>query len=104
MDRLKNQTSQKDAKEQQRRALSQLLFSFANRVIEIGNDPIKLHAIADEQAIALANVTNAQTTAALVSFHILFKKELSRIINEAIDQSGQEVIQSFSRSHKMAEE
>lgn len=72
-----------------------MLMQFSEKVRETNGDLIKLNELCESQADALANLINAQTTAALVSFHAAIKKEISRIINDSIDSSGKEVIEAF---------
>ena len=84
----------------QRKALTELLFNFGKRAAGCGDDLMKMHALADEQSVALANVMNAQTAAVLVSFHVLFKNEISRIINDCMDKSGTSIIEAFKAGHK----
>lgn len=58
-------------------------------------DLLKINEICESTADSLANLINAQTTAALVALHVGIKSEISRVINDLIDQSGKEIIESF---------
>lgn len=91
--------SQHDAKLKQQKALAHLLFKFSQSAAEVSGDMMKLNELCETQATALANLINAQTTAALMALHVAMKNEVGRILNDAIDASGKEVIEAFKRGH-----
>jgi hypothetical protein len=78
--------------------LTNLLFEFSKRVSDCKGDAIKIHVLCSENAESFAKLINAHTTAALVSFHVMFKKEMLRVMDEMITNSGMEVIESFKNS------
>lgn len=75
------------------------MFKFSQSAAETKGDLMKLNELCEYQAVALANLINAQTTAALMALHVAMKNEVGRILNDAIDTSGKEVIEAFKRGH-----
>jgi len=51
----------------------------------------------------MAKLINAHTVAALVSFHVMFKKESLRVLDDMITKSGKEIIESFKNKESRKE-
>ncbi len=72
-----------------------MLNQFGKQVQSADGDLIRINELCESTAESLANLINAQTTAALVALHVGIKSEIGRVINDLIDQSGKEIIESF---------
>lgn len=95
--------SKENVKEKQLNALKAYLRSFSKRAIECKDNAIKMDALLEDASESLAHLINAQTSAALVSFHVMMKSELLRIMGDVISKSGEEVIKNFMNSNKKVE-
>lgn len=95
--------SDKKLRDKQLHALKAYLKSFSRRAIECKDDAIRLDALLEDSSESLAHLINAQTSAALVSFHVMMKSELVRILGDAISKSGEEVIKSFMDTNRKVE-
>ena len=79
----------------QKAALTTILLKLAEFAQVNTRNQLKIHEEVEATAVALANLMNAQSTAALVNFHTIFKKEVMRILNESVNESGRAIIESF---------
>ena len=82
------------AKEAQVKAISDLLYNFGNRARKCENLS-QLNDLASNQALALCNMINASTTAALISLHSAIKGAVAESINKTLDDSGRVIIDEF---------
>jgi len=81
-----------------------LLTQFSQQVQSANGDLIRINELCESTSESLANLINAQTTAALVALHVGIKSEISRVINDLIDQSGKEIIESFKSGQLRSKE
>jgi dihydropteroate synthase len=72
--------------------------SFCEKVIERKDDRLFLEFSAAETADMMVNIMNASTTAALTAMHTAMKKTMTSALNDLIDASGKEVLDSFRES------
>lgn len=83
-----------DGPKKQRDALRSYLLKFNEEAKKLDSD-LKVYELADTAAESLAKLVNAQTTAALVSFHVMMKKDIAKILDDAISSSGKNIIEQF---------
>jgi len=88
-------------KENQLRAVSELLYKFGQKIFEDEHPTlIKIRAMADKEAEVLCNIMNAYTTATLISMHTATKEALLKSMVRVLEDSGKAVLLQFRESVK----